>query len=124
MAEGWLRKFASHDVGIYSAGIETHGLNPRAVRVMGEAGIDISAHTSNHINEYRDVEFTHIITVCDHAREHCPYVPSGAEKVHHSFPDPAKATGTEEQILDEFRRVRDLIRDYCRQFATERLGAS
>jgi len=121
MAEGWLRKFGGEKIQVYSAGIETHGVNPRAVQVMGEAGVDISAHTSNNVNEYREVDFDLVLTVCDHARENCPYYPAQAERLHNSFPDPAKAQGTEEEILEEFRRTRDLIRDYCEKFAAERL---
>lgn len=121
MAEGWLRHFAGDRAEIYSAGVETHGVNPRAIRVMAEAGVDISGHTSNNVDEYRDVDFDIVITVCDSARERCPWFPSNARKIHHSFPDPADATGTEEEILDEFRSVRDSIRDFAREFVEQSL---
>ena len=121
IAEGWLRHFAGDRAGIYSAGIETHGVNPKAIQVMQEAGLDISTHTSNNINEYREIEFTKIITVCDHAKESCPYYPSNAERFHHNFPDPAKATGNPEEIMEQFRSVRDIIKDYCKEFVEREL---
>ncbi|MBW0433811.1 arsenate reductase ArsC [Leptospira yasudae] len=116
IAEGWLRYYAGDKADIYSAGIETHGVNPRAVATMKEAGIDISKHTSNHIDEYRNLDFSYILTVCDHAKENCPYFPSKAERFHHNFPDPAKATGTETEIQEEFRKVREMIREYSLNF--------
>ena len=85
---------------------------------MKEDGIDISSHTSNNIDEYLDLDFDYVITVCDNAKENCPYFPSKAKLFHHNFPDPAKATGTEEEIRNEFSRVRDLIKDYCKNFVT------
>lgn len=117
MAEGYLRQFAGDRATVYSAGIETHGLNPRAVQVLKEDGLDITSHTSNHIDEYREVPFDLVLTVCDHARESCPYFPTNAKQVHENFPDPAKATGTEEEIMAEFRRVRDLVKNYSQSFA-------
>ncbi|MES2650423.1 MAG: arsenate reductase ArsC [Bacteroidota bacterium] len=121
IAEGYLRYFAKGKTEIYSAGIETHGVNPRAIATMKEDGIDISTHTSNHIDEYKDIVFDFIITVCDNARESCPYFPSKAIKFHQNFPDPAKATGTEEEITSEFRKVRELIKNYCKNFIEENL---
>ncbi|MCS6934036.1 MAG: arsenate reductase ArsC [Chitinophagales bacterium] len=121
MAEGYLRHFAGDQAEIYSAGVEAHGVNPRAVAVMREDGIDISGHTSNLIDEYLHLPFDYVITVCDHARERCPYFPTRAQKFHYNFPDPAKATGSEEEIMEKFREVRDMIREYCRTFATTHL---
>ena len=121
IAEGYLRHFAGDMAQIYSAGIETHGVNPKAIETMKEDGIDISGHTSNNINEYRDVDFDFVITVCDHARESCPYFPSNAVKLHYNFPDPAKATGTEEEIKEQFRSVRQMIKDYSQSFVNEYL---
>lgn len=121
MAEGYLRKFAGGKARIYSAGIETHGVNPRAIAIMKEDGIDISAHTSNQVDEYRDIPFDYVITVCDNAREHCPVFPSTARKFHHDFPDPARATGSEKEITDRFRQVRDQIKNYCREFVVNNL---
>ena len=116
IAEGYLRHFAGNKATIFSAGMETHGVNPRAVEIMKEDGIDISNHTSNHVDEYLEVDFDYVITVCDNAKEACPYFPTKAVKFHHNFPDPAKATGTEEEILKEFREVRDLIKVYSKDF--------
>lgn len=122
LAEGYLRHFAKEKAEIYSAGIETHGVNPRAVATMLEDGIDISAQTSNHINEYKDIDFDYVITVCDNAKENCPYFPSNAEQFHYNFPDPAKATGSEQEIAEQFRNVRSLIKSYCRDFIDERFA--
>ena len=121
MAEGWLRHFAGENAKVYSAGVEAHGVNPRAIKVMSEAGIDLSGHTSNHMDDYSGMDFDYVITVCDNARERCPWFPSTAEKIHHSFPDPADATGTEDEILEVFRNTRDVIRDYTEKFVRERL---
>ena len=121
IAEGYLRHYAGNKAIIYSAGIETHGVNPRAIATMKEDGIDISHHTSNNMEEYRDIDFDFVITVCDNAKERCPFFPSNAKKFHHNFPDPAKATGTEEEILQEFRKVRQLIKNYCQQFVADNL---
>lgn len=123
IAEGYLRQFSGARARVYSAGVETHGVNPRAVQVMAEDRIDISGHTSNHIDEYTTVPFDFVITVCDNARERCPYLPSDAKKFHYNFPDPAKVTGTEEEIMEEFRTVRDTIREYCMNFVSQNLRA-
>jgi arsenate reductase len=93
--------------------VETHGVNPRAIATMLEDGVDISKHTSNHVDEYRDVDFDIVLTVCDHAQEVCPYFPSRALRLHQNFPDPAKAKGSEEEVMQEFRRVREMIKTYC-----------
>ncbi|HQQ93627.1 MAG TPA: arsenate reductase ArsC [Bacteroidia bacterium] len=122
IAEAYLRKFAGSRAEIYSAGVETHGLNPRAVQVMKEDGIDISMHTSNHVNEYIGIEFDYVITVCDNAKEQCPYFPSRAKMFHRNFPDPAKARGSEEEIMQAFRQVRSLIKDYCKEFVQTQLN--
>ena len=121
MAEGYLRKYAGDKAEVYSAGIETHGVNPRAIQIMKEDGIDISKHTSNNINEYRDINFDFVITVCDHAKEQCPFFPSNAKKFHYNFPDPAKASGTDEEIMNHFREVRELIKEYSKQFVESNL---
>ena len=101
---------------VYSVGVEVHGLNPRAVRVMAEDGVDISHHTSNHVDEYAAVPFDYVITVCDNANEACPVFPSTAKKLHHNFPDPAKATGSEDEIMAQFRGVRDQVKAYAHDF--------
>ena len=115
-----LHSYLSQELGehaaVYSAGVEVHGLNPRAVRVMAEDGVDISHHTSNHVDEYVHVPFDYVLTVCDHANEVCPVFPSTAKKLHYNFADPAKATGSEEEILDAFRAVRDQVKAYAHHF--------
>lgn len=121
IAEGYLRYFANVKAEIFSAGIETHGVNPRAIATMKEDGIDISTHTSNNIEEFRNVDFDFVITVCDNAKERCPYFPSKAIKFHYNFPDPAKAIGTEEEIVKKFRIVRNMIKEYCETFIKENL---
>lgn len=123
IAHGYLAYFTDgRKVKIYSAGVETHGVNPIAITTMEEDGIDISKHTSNNIDEYFGIDFDFIITVCDHAKERCPYFPTKAKKIHYNFPDPAKATGTDEDVKAEFARVRQLIKDYCKEFVNENLA--
>ena len=121
IAEGYLRHFAHNKAEIYSAGVETHGVNPRAIATMKEDGIDISQHTSNNIDEYTGIDFDFIITVCDNARERCPFFPTEAKKFHYNFPDPAKSTGTEEEISAQFRQVREMIKSYSQQFVADNL---
>jgi len=121
IAEGYLRHFAGDKAEVYSAGIETHGVNPKAIEVMKRDGIDISGHTSNNIDEYMDIDFDYVITVCDNAKERCPYFPTNAVKFHYNFPDPAKATGTEEEVMEQFREVREMIRKYAQNFVNENL---
>jgi arsenate reductase len=122
IAHGYLQAFAGERAEVYSAGVETHGVNPKAIETMAEDGIDISDHTSNNITEYQGIDFDFVITVCDNARERCPFFPSHAQKFHHNFPDPAKATGSEEKVKLEFGRVRAEIKDYCEAFVEGHLG--
>ncbi|QKJ31207.1 arsenate reductase ArsC [Mucilaginibacter mali] len=121
IAEGYLRYFAGDRANIYSAGIETHGVNPKAIAVMADDGIDISNHTSNNVNEYLGIDFDLVLTVCDNAQENCPYFPTQAKKLHYNFPDPAKATGTPEEVMTEFKRVRGMIKDYCQELVNAEL---
>ena len=121
IAHGYLAAMTIGKANVYSAGVETHGVNPKAIAIMKEDGIDISNHTSNNITEYFDVAFDYVITVCDNAKERCPYFPTKALKFHYNFPDPAKAIGTEEQIMSEFRAVRELIKTYCEEFVQEQV---
>jgi len=121
IAEGYLRYYAGNKATIYSAGVETHGVNPKAIQIMAEDGIDISAHTSNNVDEYLSIPFDYVITVCDNAKERCPYIPSQAERFHQNFPDPAKATGSEEEIMQSFRSTRNMIKAYSEQFVKEHL---
>jgi arsenate reductase len=119
IAEGYLRYFAGDKANVYSAGIETHGVNPKAIQVMANDGIDISAHTSNHVDEYLVIPFDYVITVCDNAKEACPYFPGNVQRFHYNFPDPAKAIGTTEEVMNEFKRVRDMIKGYTADFVKE-----
>ena len=122
MVHGYLEKLQNGLANIYSAGIETHGLNPGAVAIMAEDGIDISRHTSNHVNEYIDVDLDFIITVCDHANENCPYIPSkNAKRFHHNFLDPSKVEGTAEEKHGAFLKVRNEIKEYCQKFILREL---
>lgn len=118
MAEGWARRLKGDCVEPYSAGIETHGLNPYAVRVMAEAGVDISGHRSKHLDEVRQIPFDYVITVCDNAHESCPMFPGRTKILHVGFEDPprlAKEAKTEEEALNCYRRVRDQIRAFVEQ---------
>lgn len=120
IAHGFLEDFTNNkNVKVFSAGVETHGVNPKAIVIMQEIGIDISKNTSNNIDEYFDIDFDFIITVCDNAKERCPFFPSKALKLHYNFPDPAKSLGTENEILNEFRLVREMIKNYCENFIKE-----
>jgi len=121
IAEGYLKHFAGDKAEIYSAGVETHGVNPKAIATMKADGIDISGHTSNNVTEYRNIDFDYVITVCDHAKERCPFFPTHAVKFHYNFPDPAKFQGTEEATEKEFARVRDMIKDYAKNFVETNL---
>jgi arsenate reductase (thioredoxin) len=115
MAEGWARHLHGDKLETYSAGIETHGLNPNAVKVMAESGVDISGHRSKRVEELQGVKFDLVITVCSHASEHCPLFPVKARIIHQGFDDPPKlAAGakTEEEALAHYRRVRDEIRAF------------
>ena len=117
MAHGYLEHFTDKNtVHVYSGGVETHGVNPRAIATMKADGIDISGNTSNNILEYFDVPFDYVITVCDNAKERCPYFPTQAQKFHYNFPDPAKAMGTEGEVMQQFEEVRDMIKTYCFDF--------
>jgi len=124
MAEGYLKQFLGDSAEVYSAGVETHGVNPWAIKIMEADGIDISNHTSNHIEEYLGMEIDHVITVCDNAKERCPVFPSNAKQHHYNFPDPAKATGTEEEILKSFATTRNLIKNYLKEFVKKELVIS
>jgi arsenate reductase len=115
MAEGWARYLKGDCIEPYSAGIVIHGLNPNAVKVMAEAGVDISGHHSKHLNELKDIDFDYVITVCDNAHESCPMFPGKTKVIHVGFNDPprlAKEAKTEEETLNIYRRVRDEIKSF------------
>lgn len=120
MAHGYLEQYCKDKAEIYSAGIETHGLNSGAVSIMKEDGIDISHHTSNLVDDYANIDFDYIITVCDHANENCPYIPSThAKRLHHNFFDPSKVIGTDEEKHAAFLKARNEIKDYVIKFNEE-----
>jgi len=119
MAEGWTRALKSDSIQAFSAGIQTHGLNPNAVKVMAEAGVDISGQKSQHIDEFKDTRLDVIVTVCHHAHETCPWFPAECKVLHVGFEDPPRMArelaaqgASEETQLDAYRRVRDQIRDF------------
>ena len=115
MAEGWAKALKADAIEAYSAGIETHGLNPDAVKVMAEAGVDISNHRSQHVDELKDIPFDYVVTVCGHADEHCPAFSGQTKVVHVGFDDPprlAEGAATEAEALEHYRRVRDQIRRF------------
>ena len=115
MAEGWTRHLKSDVIEPYSAGVETHGLNQNAVKVMAESGVDISDHESTNVQDLLHIRFDYVITVCDNAAERCPIFPGKAKVIHHGFDDPpllAKDAATEEEALSHYRRIRDEIRAF------------
>jgi len=120
MAEGWMRHLHDDEYNVYSAGIETHGLNRNAVKVMAEAGIDISNQKSELASNYKDIVFDVVVTVCGHADENCPVFLGKAIKIHHGFEDPPRLASEikdKEKKLEPYRRVRDEIRDYLKDFS-------
>lgn len=119
MAEGWAKSLGGDEWAVRSAGVETHGLNTFAVQVMAEAGIDISNHRSELIDQLDIKQFDYVITVCDNAAENCPIFPGKAKKIHNSFADPPKLAASlesEEEKLDCYRKVRDQIRRFVEEF--------
>lgn len=118
MAEGWARALRGDVIEPYSAGIETHGLNPRALQVMAEAGVDVSGQRSKHVDELAGVDFDYVVTVCDRANESCPFFPGDVKRLHVGFDDPpalAKDAASEEEALAHYRRVRDEIRAFVEE---------
>jgi arsenate reductase len=116
IAEGYLKAFVPDGTKVFSAGVETHGVNSKAIETMKKDGIDIGGQTSNNVNEFMDIEFNYMITVCDNAKERCPHFSSKAYRFHKNFPDPAKAKGAEFEVVEKFDEVRDMIKQYCKQF--------
>ncbi len=115
MAEGWARSLKGDVIDAYSAGVEPHGMNERAVRAMAEAGVDLSGQRSKHVGEFAGVPFDYVVTVCDHAHESCPVFPGRTRVVHVGFEDPprlARGATTEDEAMNHYRRVRDQIRAF------------
>jgi arsenate reductase (thioredoxin) len=112
MAEGWTRQLLSHMIDAYSAGVEPHGVDPRAIQVMAEAGVDISGQTSKHVDTLQGIELDYVITLCDQANESCPFFPGKTRRLHVGFDDPPRLSAespNEEAALQHYRRVRDEI---------------
>jgi arsenate reductase len=119
MAEGWARHLKGDTIAAYSAGIEIHGLNPNAVKVMAEVGVDISGHRSQHVDEFKDIPLDVVVTVCSHAHETCPVFPGHAKVIHVGFDDPPRMAreraaqgASQEEQLDCYREVRDALKTY------------
>lgn len=115
MAEGWTRHLKGDLIEVYSAGVETHGLNPNAIQVMKESGVDISNHQSQHIDEFKDIKLDYVITVCGNAHESCPMFPGNSKVLHVGFDDPPKIAENltdEEEKLNCYRKVRDQIKEF------------
>ena len=121
MAEGYFRKFAGDKAEIYSAGVYSTGVNSKAIASMLEDGIDISRHTSNAMEEYKDIDFDYVITVCDNARENCPFWPGNSIHIHHAFPDPTHVIGSEAAVKANFAVTRNMIKEYAQQFVADHL---
>ncbi|MEZ0608080.1 arsenate reductase ArsC [Fibrella sp. WM1] len=120
MAHGYLQHMAGDRAAVYSAGVETHGLNPRAVQTMADDGVDISHHTSNHVDEYAHLPFDYVITVCDSAAERCPVWIGKTNRLHHNFEDPSKVTGPDEaSVMANYARIRDQIKAFSEAFVQE-----
>jgi len=122
MAEAYLQEFGRGLLDVYSAGTEPHGINPYTVKVMAEDGLDIANKESKSVDRFLSQNFDYIITVCDKARENCPYFPGRGKRIHHSFDDPAAVSGTDEEILREFRRVQNEIKNWAREFVQNEFG--
>ncbi len=116
MAEGLLRHDAGDRFEVESAGTKPSRVRPEAIAVMKEVGVDISGHRSKSVDEFRDQKFDYVLTVCDNAKESCPIYPGHANRLHHSFQDPAAVEGSEEERLAAFRAVRDQMREYFGSF--------
>ena len=116
MAEGYFRNMVGDRLEVFSAGLAPSVVNPTAISVMKEDGVDISNQTSKNVDQFVGQQFDYIITVCDNAKEHCPNFPGKAERIHWSFEDPAEATGTDEEVFNVFRKVRNQIKEKIDEF--------
>ncbi|HUS71668.1 MAG TPA: arsenate reductase ArsC [Sedimentisphaerales bacterium] len=122
IAEGWARHLKSDVIEAYSAGIRPIGVNPKTIQVMAEAGVDISWHTSKGVDELVGIDFDYVVTVCDNAREQCPIFPGRAKLIHKAFDDPYFASGSEEEIMEVFRKVRDQIKAFVEKMPDNLTG--
>ncbi len=117
--QGYLQKYLGAKTEVRSAGLEKHGVHPFAIGIMAEDDIDISKHSSNLIEEYSDKEFSHVLTVCDHAHEQCPIFPAGVSQLHKNFNDPTKMSGSVTTLVEAFRQTRDEIKSYSKEFVEQ-----
>ena len=122
MAHGWLQSIGGERVSVSSAGTEPKSVHPIAIRVMAEVGIDISAHTSDHVDQYLNDDFDLVLTVCDAAREGCPVFPGAQRTLHHAFEDPNYPWMNEAQMTDVFRGIRDAIGEFSRELLASELA--
>ena len=122
MAEGWLKSMLGGLAEVYSAGLEAHGINPYMKKAMEDSGVDVSMHTSNVMSDYKDFFFDYVITVCNHARDNCPYFQNATKRISHSFDDPADATGTDEEQLVVYKKVCNQIQQFCIHFCEKEFG--
>lgn len=122
MAHGYFAELLKGKMEIFSAGVEAHGVNPKSIIVMKEDGVNIISYTSNTMDEYLKIPFDYVITVCDNAKERCPVYLGSSEKFHHTFTDPHGAKGTEEEVLDVYRSVRDEIKVYCNNWVKQHVN--
>ena len=114
MAEGWARHLKGDVIEAYSAGVWPAGVNPKTIKVMAEAGVDISGQTSKHVDELLDIDFDYVVTLCDNARQLCPVFPGKAKLIHKGFEDPIAITGSEEEKLQFYRKIRDEIKEFIK----------
>ena len=119
MGEGFIRHMAANKFEVFSAGVEPTQVNPYAIKVMAEAGIDISSHQSKSVNEFLEQKFDYVITVCNHAKQVCPIFPGQYERIHWDIEDPANAKGSEQEKLAFFRKIRDEIKEKCLEFLNQ-----
>ena len=122
MAEGWIRKFTADKAQVFSAGTHPEKVNPLAIKVMQMECVDIAHHQSNLVDDYLNIDFDYVITVCDDANEKCPHFSSTAKKIHKSFPDPAKAKRVKNEIVLTYVKVRDMLKEFCKDFVQNELG--
>jgi arsenate reductase len=118
MAEGLMRHFRGDEFEVFSAGVEPKGVHPQAIEAMQEIGVDISGQQSKHVNDLPIKEFDCIITLCDHAAQNCPVFPGTGKRMHQEFPDPAQVHGSEHEVLEAFRKVRDELKQFILAFET------
>ncbi len=112
IAEGWAKQLKSDVIEAHSAGVRPSGVNPWSIKVMAEAGVDISGHTSKHIDDLAGIDFDYVVTLCDNAKEQCPVLQSKTKMIHKAFEDPTLVMGSEEEVMAAFRRIRDEIKAF------------